>query len=547
MDNMMGFSACGGDGIVQASYWPRRPVIPILCAFSLITGLLVRPAETGAADPVTLIPKSLGIPSECFFTSARALNSGAYPQDLVVAGSVYCGGDWDYPYMWKQGAWHPLEIPGENYQGGYAESVSEDGPSGLTLTGHMLQTDADWDAWVWTEGQAPVELALLEGMTHIDNAIVSEQGDHIAGGNSNQAEDLARAVRWTREGEGWSDPQDIGPGRAEALTGDGGIVVGNAGDPWDWQDGEPWVWADGPNGGTLTMLEPEARVYDITHSGSMIVGTRPKACTNGNCDFFPTPVYWVMQGGQWTMHDLQALDGVTSEAKAVAEVNGQPVIAGYGYTNQDGGILRAVAWLPGAGGDYGAPLRLETIGGNFGSIAWVEDVNRQGIVLGWSETAPFSSTNDVFWNLFGNFQFQINAGLNDAWVNADAPYQGMFLTVFEDLNQMFLAWFTFDSVAPGAQAMATLGSPDHRWVTALGEYAGDRAELRAELTAGGMFNAPMPVASQDTDYGTINIEFTDCANAVVEYDFPGAGESGSFAITRLVDSNVAQCLSLAAR
>jgi hypothetical protein len=44
--------------------------------------------------------------------------------------------------------------------------------------------------------------------------------------------------------------------------------------------------------------------------------------------------------------------------------------------------------------------------------------------------------------------FTMNAGLNDAWVNAEAPFQGLFITVYPTLNIVFVAWFTFDSEIP---------------------------------------------------------------------------------------------------
>ena len=158
---------------------------------------------------------------------------------------------------------------------------------------------------------------------------------------------------------------------------------------------------------------------------------------------------------------------------------------------------------------------------------------------------------ELSWNFFQNFtadragaEFQINAGLNDAWVSADAPFQGMFITAFPVLKLMFAAWFTFDSVPPGGSAMAMFGSPDQRWVTALGLYDSNRAELKAELTTGGEFNASDPLPIQDTEYGTINIEFANCEKGSVEFDFPSAGEQGSFNIKRVVDSDVALCEAL---
>jgi len=143
--------------------------------------------------------------------------------------------------------------------------------------------------------------------------------------------------------------------------------------------------------------------------------------------------------------------------------------------------------------------------------------------------------------------FTINAGLNDAWVSAGAPLQGMFITVFEELGLVFIAWFTFDSAPPGAGAAAVFGAPDQRWVTAVGAYSGSQAVLKAELTTGGAFNAAEPVPSQDTEYGEITLDFEGCADGHVTFDFPSAGLSGGFDITRVLEDNVVLCEGQAAR
>ena len=75
--------------------------------------------------------------------------------------------------------------------------------------------------------------------------------------------------------------------------------------------------------------------------------------------------------------------------------------------------------------------------------------------------------------------FEINAGLNDAWVNANAPFQGMFVTVFPILKLIFVAWFTFDSELLTEDVLAVFGATDQRWVTALGAYDGNRADSRS--------------------------------------------------------------------
>jgi hypothetical protein len=172
-------------------------------------------------------------------------------------------------------------------------------------------------------------------------------------------------------------------------------------------------------------------------------------------------------------------------------------------------------------------------------VAGIPDIGGDVILLGNS-----SGCNSIEEILVSVPLLQINAGLNDAWVNDDAPFQGMFITVFPELKLMFVAWFTFDSEQPPEDAMAVFGAPDQRWVTALGSYDGNRAELKAELTTGGSFNSSSPIPNQDTNYGAVNFEMSHCNLISVEYDFPAANESGFFSATRAVESNVALCEEL---
>ncbi len=163
----------------------------------------------------------------------------------------------------------------------------------------------------------------------------------------------------------------------------------------------------------------------------------------------------------------------------------------------------------------------------------------------------------------------LNAGLNDAWVSTDAPFQGMFITVFPELELVFLAWFTFDTVVPEGESAANLisglqsrasgsgaftkssagfaavfGADAQRWVTALGSIDGNKAELNAELTSGGVFNTSDPMPTQDTNYGTISLDFVSCEEATVNFNFPATGETGAFIINRVVPDNTALCEAL---
>ena len=56
-----------------------------------------------------------------------------------------------------------------------------------------------------------------------------------------------------------------------------------------------------------------------------------------------------------------------------------------------------------------------------------------------------TSSLDSF--LFEPLPFQINGGISDAWYSPSTDGQGFFITVMEDLNTLFLAWYTYDTVS----------------------------------------------------------------------------------------------------
>lgn len=140
--------------------------------------------------------------------------------------------------------------------------------------------------------------------------------------------------------------------------------------------------------------------------------------------------------------------------------------------------------------------------------------------------------------------FEINAGLNDAWYNAETAGQGFFITVFPDQQKMFLAWFTYDTERPAPGVTANLGEPGHRWLTAFGSYSGNAATLSVELTQGGIFNSAEPAPTQGPD-GLIEVFWSDCENGLVRFDIASAGVSGDIPITRIANDNVARCEAIA--
>ena len=141
--------------------------------------------------------------------------------------------------------------------------------------------------------------------------------------------------------------------------------------------------------------------------------------------------------------------------------------------------------------------------------------------------------------------FRINSGLNDAWFNLATNGQGFLIMVFPGIQQVFLAWFTFDTERPPEDVSAQLGEPGHRWLTAQGTYEGDTANLTIYVTKGGVFDAAEPVAETDpAGDGSMTLEFADCTAGLVSYEITSLGISDEFPIQRLSPDNVALCEAL---
>lgn len=137
--------------------------------------------------------------------------------------------------------------------------------------------------------------------------------------------------------------------------------------------------------------------------------------------------------------------------------------------------------------------------------------------------------------------FEINAGMGDAWYNADTNGQGFFVTVYEEAGLVFVAWFTYDTERPPGSATAQLGEPGHRWVTAQGPYDGDTAELTAYLSEGGVFDSASPPVGNPTSIGSVNIVWHGCDSATLSYDFDPPGVSGEIPLQRVAPDNAAYC------
>ncbi len=141
---------------------------------------------------------------------------------------------------------------------------------------------------------------------------------------------------------------------------------------------------------------------------------------------------------------------------------------------------------------------------------------------------------------------QLNAGFNDAWYNPVTDGQGFFINVFPDLGLVSLAWFTYDTELPPEDATANLGSPGHRWLTALGTIDGNSAVMDIDITSGGLFDTATDVQHTEPvgSDGTIILTFSDCNSGLVEYDITSINQQGSIPIQRVANDNIVICEAL---
>jgi hypothetical protein len=135
----------------------------------------------------------------------------------------------------------------------------------------------------------------------------------------------------------------------------------------------------------------------------------------------------------------------------------------------------------------------------------------------------------------------------DAWFNPATSGQGFFIIVWENIQTVFLAWFTYDTERPAADVQAIIGDPGHRWITAQGTFTGDSATLDVYVTRGGVFDSAEPQVQPAEKTGTMQLHFSGCNAGHVSYDIPELNLSGTIPIQRVALDNVALCESLNAR
>jgi hypothetical protein len=139
---------------------------------------------------------------------------------------------------------------------------------------------------------------------------------------------------------------------------------------------------------------------------------------------------------------------------------------------------------------------------------------------------------------------RINTALTDAWYTPATNGQGFLIVVYPEMEQIFLAWFTYDTERPNDDVTAMVGEPGHRWITAQGAFDGNIASLTIHVASGGIFDSAVPQPQLEAD-GEIRLEFTTCNEGLLTYDIPSISRQGMVPIERLTLDNVPNCYELA--
>lgn len=150
---------------------------------------------------------------------------------------------------------------------------------------------------------------------------------------------------------------------------------------------------------------------------------------------------------------------------------------------------------------------------------------------------------EFFYILAPPAPFRINKALAGSWFYPETNGQGFFIDVFDNSNQLFLAWFTFDLERPAGDVTAMIGEPGHRWMTALGPFIGNTADLTIYWSSGMVFDSPEPVVQQAPD-GTMTVSFDGCTSGTVDYDLGSNNVSGQVPIQILAPDMIEMCESL---
>lgn len=516
-----------------------------------------------------------------------------YSVALSADGSRLAVGAWNHDgigsrsgharvYRWSGTAWNQVssDIDGEAAEdfSGVSVSLSSDGNRlAIGASGNDDNGDKSghvrvyqWSGTEWAQLGGDIDGEAAGDLSGISVSL-SADGNRVAiGAPENDDNGMnsghVRVYQWA--GSAWSQlGADIDGeaawdtfGSSVSLSYDGNRLAAGApmADGIDLGSGQvrvfQWSGSDWVQLGLAIEGEKESNFsgqsVSLSADGKRLAIGAPFNDGNGRWSGHTRVYQWV--GTAWEQMGAD-IDGEAAEDRSGSSValstDGSRLVIGAPRNSDistDSGHVRAYQWSGAAWEQLGNDIDGESGGDQFGfHVSVSADGNRLAAGTGYAgETGAdpgYVQTFDL-----GVFNvFAINSGLNDAWYNPLTDGQGMLITVYPSIRQMFVAWFTYDTKRPTEDVEVLLGEAGHRWLTAQGPYFGTAADLTIYLTEGGVFDSAKPEAITDLNgYGSMAIEFADCTEALVSYQIPSLGLSGEIPIERIANDNVPLCVKL---
>jgi hypothetical protein len=164
----------------------------------------------------------------------------------------------------------------------------------------------------------------------------------------------------------------------------------------------------------------------------------------------------------------------------------------------------------------------------YAASLWGDDCAADGsITLALGQVASCSITNDDV-----DPGFQINTGHSGAWFNPQTAGQGVLVDISAEEQFLFLAWFTYTD--------SNSDNPfEQRWLTSQGNFSGNSALLPLFETLGGKFDDPQQPTTELV--GEVLLEFDDCEQGRISYQFDNEDLLGEFPLIRVIPGSGNVC------
>jgi len=435
-------------------------------------------------------------------------------------------------------------------------TLTATGPTGFSGSGPSISSGADFEAGSYdlSESSGPAGYAASDwvctGGTQNADTITLAQGETATCTITNN--DITPTLKLVKTIVNDNGGTITNP-NAFNLRVDGGSVLHNASNAFN--AGNHTVSEDG-----LAGYQPGTWGGDCNPDGSItLVLGEAATCTITNDDDIGSAFQInVGHSGAWFNPDTSG-QGQLIDVEPERQVM---FVSWFTYTDAASDNPFEQRWLTAEGNYSGNTAELvlwETLGGRFDDPQEVTNTPIGEVTLSFTDCGQGQMTysfdeeglqgefplirlipgsGNICEELSGNTTqaVDINAGMNGAWFDLNTSGQGFFIDAHPDPeggNFIFVAWFTYgEDTASGL-----------RWLTAEGGFEGSIAEIDVYEVTGGSFDDPQPISR--IPVGTMNIDFTDCNNALLTYSLTDNGAEGDIDITRVIPEGKALCEELA--